>query len=31
VYRDLIAWLNKPREGPPQLAKIKQLSFEFSY
>jgi hypothetical protein len=31
VYRDLIAWLNKPREGPPQLAEIKKLSFEFSY
>jgi len=31
VYRDLITWLNKPREGPPQLAGIKQLSFEFSY
>jgi len=31
VYRDLITWLNKPREGPPQLAEIKQLSFGFSY
>ena len=31
VYRDLIAWLNKPKNGPPQLAEIKQLSFEFSY
>jgi len=31
VYRDLLAWLNKPREGPPQLAEIKQLSFEFSF
>jgi hypothetical protein len=31
VYRDLLAWLNKPKEGPPQLADIKQLSFAFSY
>jgi len=31
VYRDLRAWLDKPREGPPQLADIKQLSFNFSF
>jgi hypothetical protein len=31
VYRDLLAWLNKPREGPPQLAEIKQLSFDLSF
>ena len=31
VYRDLIAWLNKPKEGPPQLAELEQLSFKFSY
>ena len=30
VYRSLYEWLNKPREGPPQLAEIKQLSFNFS-
>ena len=31
VYRDLFAWLNKPREGPPELEGIKQLSFKFTY
>ena len=31
VYRDLIAWLNKPKEGPPQLAELVQLSFKFSF
>ena len=31
VYRELIAWLNNPKEGPPQLAEIPQLSFKFSY
>jgi len=30
VYRDLRTWLDKPKEGPPQLADIKQLSFSFS-
>ena len=30
VYRDLAAWLNSPREGPPQLADM-QLSFNFPY
>ena len=30
VYRDLIAWLNNPREGPPQLADG-QLSFKFPH
>ena len=31
VYRDLIAWLNNPKEGPPQLAGIEQLSFKFPH
>jgi len=31
VYRDLFAWLNKPKEGPPELAGIQQLSFKFTY
>jgi IS4 transposase len=31
VYRDLLTWLNKPKEGPPQLAGIEQLSFDFSF
>lgn len=30
VYRELIAWLNNPKDGPPQLAEIPQLSFKFS-
>ena len=30
VYRDLVAWLNNPRDGPPQLADV-QLSFKFSH
>jgi hypothetical protein len=31
VYRDLRAWIDKPREGPPQLEEITQLSFKFSF
>jgi IS4 transposase len=31
VYRNLYEWLDKPREGPPQLEEIKQLSFIFSF
>jgi IS4 transposase len=31
VYRNLLTWLNKPREGPPQLADIRQLAFDFSF
>jgi len=31
VYRDLLTWLNKPKEGPPQLANITQLSFDMSF
>jgi IS4 transposase len=31
VYRELIAWLNNPKDGPPQLAEIPLLSFKFSY
>ena len=31
VYRELIAWLNNPKEGPPQMAEPPQLSFKFSY
>ena len=30
VYRELTAWLNNPREGPPQLADG-QLSFKFPH